>query len=572
MWDRVWKEPDFYPFILRGYSSNPWTLFGRTEFCNGDPINLTVGLPPGFDEYQWNKNGVIIQNATSNTIHVTDTGTYSARVRRGSVWSDWSHTPAHIIIKPPTVTPPITVAGLMSPAIPSVDGKNYVNLQVPDNGYTSYAWKKVGSSDIISTNRVYTVTQPGKYIAAVTEQFGCSSNYSEPFSVIDANGNNAPDPAASLSALTLSNTQIELNWSNNPKPTYNETAFEIYRTTTKGSSYGFVAQVAADTLSFTDAGLTPNVQYYYVVRAINNNGASAVSNEASATTQSDQTPPTAPHNLLITSTTDNTVSLSWDSSTDNVGIAMYEIFVNGIKVNSTTQTSFIITGLKSLQQYSFYVKAKDISGNYSSNSNQVSAPTVLQGFQYKYYEGNWNKLPDFNALTPAKTGTSKNIDISVRKRDDQFGFVWQGFIRVPVAGTYKFETYSDDGSKLWLGKYDATAKPLVNNDGTHGNQYASGTVTLQPGVYPVSVAYFEQNGGENIQLFWTCSTLFGDNNRHQISDQYFNDSYTAGGSAPMLPSNIVATALDYTRIRLSWADNSNNETGFEIYRSTTSHG
>ena len=33
VWDRSWAEPDFYPFVKRSYASNPYTLFGRTEFC-----------------------------------------------------------------------------------------------------------------------------------------------------------------------------------------------------------------------------------------------------------------------------------------------------------------------------------------------------------------------------------------------------------------------------------------------------------------------------------------------------------------------------------------------------------
>lgn len=571
-WDRAWQEPDFYPFLLRAYSSNPWTLYGRTEFCAGDAINLTIGLAPGFDEYQWTKNGTIITGATTNKITVQDIGTYAARVRRGSVWSDWSHTPARIKIKDPTVTPPINVSGLMSTAIPSADGRNYVNLEVPDNGYVTYTWKKVGSNTVIGTNRILKVTQPGDYIVAVTEQYGCSSVYSPAFHVIDANGTNAPDAAKGLIALTLSNTQIELDWSNNPSPNYNETAFEVYRSLSSGGPYIFAGQVPADNLIFTDNGLTPNVKYYYKVRAINNNGAAALSNEASTTTQSDNILPTAPANLKVVSTTTSTVSLMWDPSTDNVGIALYELYVNGIKTYSTTQTSFNVGGLQSTQQFTFYVKAKDISGNYSPQSNQVSAATVLQGLQYRYYEGSWTTVPDFNTLAFVKTGISSNTDISVRNRNDQFGFLWQGFIKVPVTGTYKFETFSDDGSKLWLSTYNPSSTPLVNNDGLHGLQYASGTVTLQAGVYPISVVFFDQTGGQGMSLYWTCSALFGDNSRHLIADQYFKDTYSPGGTAPTAPSNLGATALSYNQIKLTWTDNSNNETGFEIYRSTSSSG
>lgn len=39
---------------------------------------------------------------------------------------------------------------------------------------------------------------------------------------------------------------------------------------------------------------------------------------------------------------------------------------------------------------------------------------------------------------------------------------------------------------------------------------------------------------------------------------------------PVAPADLAATAIDSSQIDLSWADNSDNETGFEIWRSTTS--
>jgi predicted esterase len=571
VWDRVWTEPDFYPFLLRGYSSNPWPLFGRTEFCPGDAINVTLGLAPGFDAYEWRKNGVLINGANSNSINVNDTATYDARVKRGNIWSNWSHTPVYIKLKDPTIPPSISVAGLMSDVIPASDGNNFVNLQVPSN-YTSYTWKKVGSDSVYGSTNVLKAVQPGNYKVSVTELYGCTSVFSSPFTVINANGVNAPGPASSLTAISLSNTQIELDWAQNPKPLFNETAFEIYRSTKSGNGYTYVGQVPKDTISFVDQNLIPNTKYYYIVRAVNLTAASAISNEASAITQSDKVPPSAPSNLKVASTTNTSAKLIWSTATDNVAIDRYDVYINGVKSYTTADTSILINGLSSGQLYTFYVKAKDVSGNYSTQSNQVNAAAVLQGLQYKYYEGSWSVLPDFNTLTPVKTGTSTNTDISVANREDQFGFVWQGFIRIPVSGTYTFETNSDDGSKLWLGSYDANATPLVNNDGLHAPQFASGTITLQAGVYPISAAFFEQGGGQLMELYWTCSAAFGDNSRHYITDNYFSDSYTAAGTAPSVPLNLAAQVLAYNQIKLSWTDNSNNETGFEIYRSANAAG
>ncbi len=572
VWDRVWTEPNFWPYLLAGYSSNPWTLYGRTQFCPGDTINVTLGVAPGFDAYQWRKNGVIITGATSNTLSVKDTGIYDLQVKRGTIWSDWSHTPVHIKLKDPTVPPAITVQGLMSTAIPAPDGNNYVNLQVPSN-YVSYIWKKVGSDSVYGSSNVLKVTQAGSYKVSVTELYGCSSIYSSPFTVINANGANAPSPASSLTAIPLSNTQIELDWANNPKPLYNETAFEIYRSLKSGGGYSYIAQVPADTVTFVDKNLLPATKYYYIVRAINLNGAAPVSNQASATTQSDTIPPSAPSNLAVSSTTNTSANLIWNAATDNVGIDRYDVYINGVKSYTTKDTSIIINGLTSGKLYTFYVKAKDLSGNYSTQSNQVSAPAISQGLQYKYYEGSWSVLPDFNTLTPVKTGVSTNTDISVRNVDVQYGFLWQGFIKIPVAGNYTFETYSDDGSKLWLGPYSASATPAVNNDGLHAPQYASSaSITLQPGTYPISAAFFQQGGGQVMQLYWVCSALYGDNNPHLITDNYFVDSYTPAGTAPATPINLAAQVLAYNKVKLTWTDKSNNETGFEIYRSVSASG
>ncbi|MGI8952115.1 MAG: fibronectin type III domain-containing protein [Chitinophagaceae bacterium] len=565
-WDAAFAEPDFFPFMARAYCSNPWTLFGRTEFCPADSINLTIGLAPGFNAYQWRKNGVVITNATSNTLKVTQLGTYDARVKRDSIWSDWSHTPILIKIKSPTVTPPITVSGLMSNVIPAADGKNYVNLQEPE-GYTSYRWKKVGKDSVIGTQRILTVTQPGDYTATVTEQYGCSSIASSPFTVVNAYGNNAPDVATNVVAFASSSTQIEIDWANNPHPTYNETAFEIYRSVTSGGPYTFAGQVPADILTFFDKNLSPNVKYFYKVRAVNKNGAAPLSNEASAITQSDKTAPTAPTNLKIVYATNSSISIAWDSSTDNVGIAGYDVFINGTKSYSTAKTNFIANGLQKGQLYSFYIKAKDSSGNYSPQSSIVSAAAVLNGLIYKYYEGAWYNVPNFNTLTPVAVGVTPNVTLSVKQTPANFAFLWEGFIRIPVAGRYKFETRSNDGSLLWLNAYDPSATPLVNNDGVHAAKFAAGNVFLQPGIYPISIGYFQTYRYKTMQLYWSCSALFGDSTRHPIADEYFNSGYIAADTIPVVPNNISANGISYNKIKVSWADKSNNEMGFQIYRS-----
>ncbi|MBV9962994.1 MAG: fibronectin type III domain-containing protein [Parafilimonas sp.] len=567
-WDSAFIEPDFFPFMSRGYASNPWPLFGRTGFCPGNTINVTLGVAPGYNSYQWRKDSTVIQGATSNTIIATSLGTYDARVLRGSIWSDWSHIPVVLQITPPTVTPPIRVSGLMSNVLISGDGKNYVNLEVPDSGYTSYTWKKVGSDSVIGTQRIYTATQTGQYIVAVTQQYGCSSIYSPPFAVVNANGLNAPDAASKLTATTLSSTEIVLNWENNPHPLNNETFFEIYRSTSQSGAYSFIGKAPADVLKYEDSKLSPGLNYYYKIRAINNNGAAAMSNIANASTQADQTPPSAPGNLRIKYATNSSISIIWNPSTDNVGVANYDIYINNVKSYTTSADSFIVNALQQGKQYTFYVKAKDSSNNYSVQSNLASSPAVLNGLMWKYYEGYWEALPDFNTLNALDAGVTPNIDLSVKKRLTLFGILWQGFLNVPVTGTYRFSTTSDDGSRVWLNAYDPSIKPLVDNDHVNAKKTKPSTnITLQKGLYPISIAYYQNKNGRVMELNWTCPALFGDSASHPIEDKYFVSNYVAPDSAPKTPTNLTATALSSSAVKLSWSDKSNNETGFQIYRS-----
>jgi predicted esterase len=95
-WYDMWGNRDFWPFVNRTYSSNPWPLFGKTNFWPGEPINVTIGIVQGFDAYEWRRNGTQLVGSTSNEIHITGPGVYDARVMRDGMWSDWSHVPVTI--------------------------------------------------------------------------------------------------------------------------------------------------------------------------------------------------------------------------------------------------------------------------------------------------------------------------------------------------------------------------------------------------------------------------------------------------------------------------------------------
>lgn len=587
VWTTHWSEPDFIPFMNAAHKANPLVFFQRYEFCPDSAINVKIGITGGFYAYEWQKDGVTIATntngvntivdgtsiinyaSTGNEITVRSFGTYRVRFKRtaSGAWSIFSPKPAVIKSKPVTQTPTPQVVGIRSKVLPSPDDSNRVLLSLPD-GYVSYQWLQ--GATVVGTQSTYNATS-GNYTAKVVEQFGCGALPSPVFTVVNAAGNPKPEPAKNLSAAAVSLTSIQLDWSDNPNAGENETGFEIYRSTNPGGPYTIVTITPANAITYTNTGLTANTQYYFIVRAVGASGAAVVSNEAAAKTEVDNTGPTAPSNLKVLSTFSNYVNVTWTASTDDVGVDKYDIYLNGAKTYTTTETNFTIANLDSGQVYTIVVKARDAVGNFSPSSNQVTVNTGLapNSISYKYYQGSWSNLPNFSNLTPIKMGSTPNIDITVRNQNDNFGFLWEGYINVPTTATYTFEICSDDGSRLWVDQaYGFATTPLINHDGTHGNTCKTGSIALTAGLHPIALGFFEAGSGEAMTWSWQ--------NNAGLSKQAIPSSvlFSPGLVPPTMtaPSNLVATGVSHSKIDLTWTDNSANEYAFELLRSTSATG
>ncbi|GIH06461.1 hypothetical protein Rhe02_45280 [Rhizocola hellebori] len=94
---------------------------------------------------------------------------------------------------------------------------------------------------------------------------------------------------------------------------------------------------------------------------------------------SDTTPPSVPGTLRVTATTSNSVSLAWNASTDNVGVAGYNVYRAGVQVGTPAGTTFTDTGLSAATAYSYTVRARDAAGNLSAASTAVTGTTQPGG-------------------------------------------------------------------------------------------------------------------------------------------------------------------------------------------------
>ena len=90
----------------------------------------------------------------------------------------------------------------------------------------------------------------------------------------------------------------------------------------------------------------------------------------------DTTPPSRPANPRVTGVTSSSVSLAWDRSTDNVGVAGYDIYRGADKASSSSGTSATVAGLTPNTEYTFTVIARDANGNSSPPSDPVTATTA----------------------------------------------------------------------------------------------------------------------------------------------------------------------------------------------------
>ncbi len=91
----------------------------------------------------------------------------------------------------------------------------------------------------------------------------------------------------------------------------------------------------------------------------------------------DTTAPTTPTNLTATGFS-NKISLVWSASTDNVGVAGYRVYRDGIPAvfATATSTAYVDINIAPVEVHTYTVAAYDAAGNASPQSNSASAVTL----------------------------------------------------------------------------------------------------------------------------------------------------------------------------------------------------
>ena len=139
--------------------------------------------------------------------------------------------------------------------------------------------------------------------------------------------------------------------------------------------------------------VSPTTTTTYTLTCDGVGGSATTSATVSVTPQqTDTTTPSTPANLASSITTHNSTALSWDASSDNVGVASYHVYKDGILETTTTDTLATVNGLSPSTTYSFTVSTQDAAGNTSNRSSPVSITTLPDPIDGEVdgYFSNWN--------------------------------------------------------------------------------------------------------------------------------------------------------------------------------------
>lgn len=269
------------------------------------------------------------------------------------------------------------------------------------------------------------------------------------FSLLDR-----PLPPTNLVA-TLSETASTITWSDNSSI---EDAVEVVRSTDNVAYAFHASSTAANDLTTSTIGFSPNQLYYFKARAYNAAGYSTYSSATSGYTLAN--PPTG---VTASSSAYDTANITWGANSNPTSSTYYVLNVTaGTNSGWNAGTSHAFTGLQGAKLYTFQVKARNDATVETAYSSIVTTTT----------------LPNApSSLTAAQNGTSANLSWSVNGNSTGATYTVENQTTgqsTVVAGTVT--TYSFSG--LDVGTTYSFRVKASNSDGISSAYSSSALLTI----------------------------------------------------------------------------------------------
>ncbi|MFC5704234.1 carbohydrate binding domain-containing protein, partial [Cohnella faecalis] len=338
---------------VKNSATGKYTLDGSdpqtsgTSFTNGQTLTIGTGMQIGDTAtlrlYAVNELG---SDSKQYTFTKTDRSMLTVHFKKPS---NWSTPQLYFYETTPKVTEPVWAS---APSMTD-DGDGWYSYTIADVESTRVIFKDASGKQLPAAQSAgFLISAEGWYDGA---------NWID--NPVD---NDPPSVPTNLAAAAKTQNSVSLTWSPSTD-NVSVKGYEIYRNGTKVGT--------STSAAYTDSGLTAETAYTYKVKAYDAAGnKSDESSALSVTTEpKDLQAPSVPTNVQAASKTNNSVSLTWSASTDNVGVTGYEVYRNDVKVGTSASTSYADTGLAADTAYTYKVKAYDAGGNLSA----LSAPLIV---------------------------------------------------------------------------------------------------------------------------------------------------------------------------------------------------
>jgi chitodextrinase len=310
-----------------------------------------------------------------------------------------------------------------------------------------------------------------------------------------------------------------------------------------GNSIGTTANT-----SYSVSGLTESTTYTFTVKAEDAAGnVSAASNALDVTTQSsaDTEAPTAPTNLASSNITETSVDLTWDASTDNVGVDHYTVFQDGSSIGTTANTSYSVTGLTAATTYTFTVKAEDAAGNVSAASNALDVTTSDGSVTYCSSQG---ENSSYEWISNVEIGSFSNSSDAAGYTDftgQTVNLTAGGSVSVTLTPGFSGSSYNEYW-KIWIdynqdGDFSDNGE-LVFDPGSMSQSAVSGTMNIASdasGTTRMRIT-MKYNGAPS-----PCETFsYGEVEDYTVS---FGEP-----TAPAAPTGLTSTNVTSSSFTMNW--------------------
>jgi hypothetical protein len=232
-------------FVIGGITCTHTATINQTgslTACSGDSVLISCNTNPSFS-YQWNRNGVPVSGATSNSIYALISGSYTVSIYQNNC--PVTSSGISVTINPLPSIPTITSTGTIIPC-----SGGFVTLSAP-SGFANYLWNTGSSSSSL------VVSQSGSFFVTVTNANGCSKS-SAPYIV---NASFMPSPNVCIVGMDSLTNDNRIVWE---KPiTTGIDSFYVYKETNVSDVYTKIgATNYSDLAVFLDQNSNPAVQAY----------------------------------------------------------------------------------------------------------------------------------------------------------------------------------------------------------------------------------------------------------------------------------------------------------------------